>query len=148
MYLFGDSKLWWRTKYIDIQEGQLRIDTWDDLKNKMKSQFYPARWNLKCLPQMGIVREYVKQLSQLMLDVRDMSEKDKLFSFISGLKPWAQVELNHQVLWDLEATIKEAERSIDFNQTDGRKNLTKKDAQPTRSVSTQANANNFSKRKN
>lgn len=114
----------------------------------MKSQFYPARWNLKCLPQTGIVREYVKQLSQLMLDVRDMSEKVKLFSFISGLKPWAQVELNHQVLWDLEATIKEAERSIDFNQTDGRKNLTKKDAQPTRSVSTQANANNFSKRKN
>lgn len=50
-----------------------------------------------------------------MLDIRDMSEKDKIFSFVSGLKPWAQVELNHRGVWDMEATIKEVERLIDFN---------------------------------
>ncbi|KAJ7957699.1 Retrovirus-related Pol polyprotein from transposon gypsy [Quillaja saponaria] len=31
MYLAGDAKLWWRTKYVDIQDGRCIIDTWEDL---------------------------------------------------------------------------------------------------------------------
>lgn len=56
----------------------------------MKTQFYlehvefNAQQNLKCLQHTGTVREYVKQFSQLMLDFRDMSDKDKLWWFFDG----------------------------------------------------------------
>lgn len=36
-----------------------------------------------------------------MLDIRDMSEKDKLFFFLECLKPWARAELQRQRVQDL-----------------------------------------------
>ncbi|MBE2321368.1 retrotransposon gag domain-containing protein, partial [Solirubrobacter sp. CPCC 204708] len=83
MYLTGEAKLWWRTKYDDIVNWRCTIDTWEDLKREMKTQFLPenveymARRKLRQLRHTGTVREYVKQFSALMLDIRDMSEKDK-----------------------------------------------------------------------
>ncbi|KAL0374990.1 UNVERIFIED_CONTAM: hypothetical protein Sradi_3414700 [Sesamum radiatum] len=47
------------------------------------------------------MQDYVKSFSTLMLDIRDMSEKDKLFTFIEGLKPWARLELQRQLVTDL-----------------------------------------------
>nr|CAD1844782.1 unnamed protein product [Ananas comosus var. bracteatus] len=121
MYLDGDAKLWWRTRYEDIQEGRCTIDTWEDLKKKLKAQFLPenvefiARRNLRRLQQTGSIREYVKQFSALMLDIRDMSEKDKLFHFLEGLKPWAQAELRRQNINDLAAAQGAAERLTDYS---------------------------------
>lgn len=98
MYLTGDAKLWWRTRYEDVQSGRCTIDTWEDLKRELKAQFLPenveylARKSLKRLKQTGSVHFYVKQFSALMLDIRDMSEKDKLFDFLDGLLPWAVAE--------------------------------------------------------
>ncbi|KAA0048768.1 uncharacterized protein E5676_scaffold172G00590 [Cucumis melo var. makuwa] len=37
MHLFEDAKLWWRSRYIDIQEGQCTIDIWDALKKELYS---------------------------------------------------------------------------------------------------------------
>ena len=31
MYLSGDAKLWWRSRYADIRAGVCQIDTWEDL---------------------------------------------------------------------------------------------------------------------
>nr|CAD1839580.1 unnamed protein product [Ananas comosus var. bracteatus] len=121
MYLDGDAKLWWRTRYEDIQEGRCTIDTWEDLKKELKAQFLPenvefiARRNLRRLQQTGSIREYVKQFSALMLDIRDMSEKDKLFHFLEGLKPWAQAELRRQNIKDLAAAQGAAERLTDYS---------------------------------
>ena len=33
---------------------------------------------------------------ELMLDIRDMSEIDKIFNFIEGLKPWVKNKLYEQ----------------------------------------------------
>ncbi|ERN03666.1 hypothetical protein AMTR_s00144p00067150 [Amborella trichopoda] len=99
MYLTGDAKLWWRTNYEDMQSGRCKIDIWEDHKRELKAQFllenveYLARKSLKKLKQMGSIREYVKQFSALMLEIRDMSEKDKLVYFLDGLQPWAKVEI-------------------------------------------------------
>ena len=41
MYLSGDAKLWWRTKYNDIQRNVCTIATWEDLKKELKMQFFP-----------------------------------------------------------------------------------------------------------
>ena len=38
MYLAGDAKLWWRSKFVD---DECPIKTWGDLKRELKSQFFP-----------------------------------------------------------------------------------------------------------
>ncbi|KAK4409343.1 hypothetical protein Sango_0007300 [Sesamum angolense] len=99
MYLTGDAKLWWRTKYAEIQANQVRMDTWALLREAIREQFFPenieynARRALWKLDHTCSVRDYVKAFSALMLDIRDMSEKDKLFTFMEGPKPWARLEL-------------------------------------------------------
>ena len=40
---------------------------------------------LKRLKQTGTVRDYVKDFSSLMLDIKNMSDDDKLFNFMFGL---------------------------------------------------------------
>ena len=35
---------------------------------------------------MGTMREYVKEFNSLMLDIKNMSEEDKLFNFVSRLQ--------------------------------------------------------------
>ena len=127
MYLTGDAKLWWRTKYDDIVNWRCTIDTWADLKREMKTKFIPenveymARRKLRQLRHTGTVREYVKQFSALMLDIRDMSEKDKLFYFLEGLKPWAQAELQRQRVQDLASAQAAAERLTDYAAEDASK---------------------------
>ncbi|KAK4381475.1 hypothetical protein Sango_2964300 [Sesamum angolense] len=108
MYLTGDAKLWWRSRLSDdASANRERIETWEVLKKELKDQFLPcntswlARESLRNLKHTGTVREFVKEFSSLMLDVRDMSEEDKLFNFMAGLKPWAQTELRRQGVKDL-----------------------------------------------
>ena len=103
MYLSGDAKLWWRTRMgDDAKSGRPQITTWETLKRELKEQFRPtnsawlARGSLKRLKRTGSVREYVKEFSSIMLDIRNMSDEDKLFNFISGLQGWAQTELRRQ----------------------------------------------------
>ncbi|KAL0451693.1 UNVERIFIED_CONTAM: hypothetical protein Slati_1147400 [Sesamum latifolium] len=116
----GDAKLWWRTKYAEIQANQVRLDTWALLREAIREQFFPenveynARRALRKLEHSGSVRDYVKSFSALMLDIRDMSEKDKLFTFMEGLKPWARLELQRQRVTDLGSAMAAAERLTDF----------------------------------
>ena len=115
MYLSADAKVWWRTKYDDIQNGRCTITTWEDLKRELKTQFLPenvayiARRHLRELKHTGTIREYVKKFSGLMLDIKDMSEVDKLFAFLEGLKPWAKKELKRQRVADLATAQAAAE---------------------------------------
>ena len=92
MHLLGDAKLWWRTKLDgDAKSGRPQITT-ENLKQELKKQFLPtnatwlARESLRRLKQTGTVREYVKEFNSLMLDIKNMSEEDKLFNFVSGLR--------------------------------------------------------------
>lgn len=48
-----------------------------------------------------------------------MSEDDKLFNFVSGLQPWAQLELKRQKVSDLLATLVAADALVDFKPTGG-----------------------------
>ncbi|KAL0433642.1 UNVERIFIED_CONTAM: hypothetical protein Slati_2698500 [Sesamum latifolium] len=120
MYLTGDAKLWWRTKYSEIQANQVRLDTWALLREAIRVQFFPenveynARWALRKLEHTGSMQDYVKAFSALMLDIRNMSENDKLFTFMEGLKPWARLELQHQRVTDLGSAMTAAERLTDF----------------------------------
>ena len=121
MYLHGDAKLWWRTRVDNDQEaGRAEITQWDNLKKELKDQFLPcnvawvAREALRKLKHNGAIREYVKQFTSLMLDVKNMSEDDKLFNFMSGLQGWAQAELRRQNVKDLTAAVAAAEALVDY----------------------------------
>ncbi|KAA0067733.1 uncharacterized protein E6C27_scaffold352G00520 [Cucumis melo var. makuwa] len=119
MHLSEDVKLWWRSQYADMQEGRCTIDTWDALKGELRSQLFPenveilARRKLHELKYTGNIREYVKQFAGLMLDIRDMSEKDKVFCFVEGLKPWAKTKLYEQRVQDLTSAYVAVERLFD-----------------------------------
>ncbi|KAL8124045.1 hypothetical protein AgCh_011887 [Apium graveolens] len=111
MYLVEDAKLSWSTRMEDVSAGRVTIATWETLKQELKDQFLPlnmawvARKNLKVLKQSGSIRDYVKEFSSLLLDIKNMSEEDKLFNFMSRLKPWAQNELRRQAIKDLVTAI-------------------------------------------
>ena len=121
MHLSEDAKLWWRSRYVDMQEGRCTIDTWDSLKRELRSQFSPenvdvlARRKLRELKHTGTIREYVREFAGLMLDVSDMTEKDKIFSFVEGLKPWARTKLYEQRVQDLASAYAIAERLFDLS---------------------------------
>ncbi|KAK9168819.1 hypothetical protein Syun_000959 [Stephania yunnanensis] len=92
MYPEGDAKLWWRTRVDDdTAAGRPKIVDWEVLKRELKDQFLPtnaawqAREALRKLKQTGSVRDYVKEFSSLLLDIKNMSEEDKLFNFTTGL---------------------------------------------------------------
>ena len=120
MYLSGDAKLSWRTKYNEIHREVCRIDTWEDLKREIKAQFFPenveyiARRQLRELQHTNNIRDFVNKFSVLMLDIPDMSEKDRLFYFLEGLKPWARTELQRQRVQDLASAQAAAERLTDY----------------------------------
>jgi hypothetical protein len=64
MYLSAQGTpnyVWWRTKHADIQASRCVIDSWEDLKREIKTQFFPenveyiARRNLRELSHTSTV---------------------------------------------------------------------------------------------
>ena len=51
----------------------------------------------------------------MMLDIKDMSEKDKMFYFLEGLKPWARTELQRQRVQDVATAMAAAECLNDYS---------------------------------
>ena len=124
MYLLGDAKLWWRTRSRDdATAGRPKIERWEILKKELKDQFLPtntswmARESLKKLKQTGSIRDYVKEFSSLILDIKDMSEVNKLFNFMFGLQGWAQTELRRQGVQDLPSVMAAANCLFDYKVT-------------------------------
>ena len=103
-----------------VESGRPHISTWETLKRELKEQFLPtnaawlARESLRRLKQTGTVWDYVKEFSSLMLDIKNMSEEDKLFKFSSGLQAWAQTELRRQGMKDLPAAMVAADCLVDY----------------------------------
>ncbi|KAK3018985.1 hypothetical protein RJ639_003404 [Escallonia herrerae] len=75
------------------------IKAWDRFKLELKRQFYPesikdmAMINLRRLRQKGSIREYVKEYSTLMLEIPEMSKRQRLCFFVDGLQQWVATEL-------------------------------------------------------
>ncbi|KAL8125228.1 hypothetical protein AgCh_012780 [Apium graveolens] len=91
-------------------------------KRELKEQFLPlnaswlARESLRNLKQTGTVRDYLKEFISLLLDIKNMSDEDKLFNFLAGLKPWAQVDLGRQAMRDFPNAIVAVDALVDYKQ--------------------------------
>ncbi|XP_039008817.1 uncharacterized protein LOC120136994 [Hibiscus syriacus] len=120
LYLSDTAMLWWRRKHADIERGACRVDMWDEFKKELKKHFYPenvvyeARKKLRELKQRGIMRDYVKEFTTLMLQIPNMSEEDLLFYFIDGLQGWAKQEMHRRDIKTVDEAIAIAESLVDF----------------------------------
>lgn len=100
IFLTGDTKLGWRTD--DENEGCPKIVTWEAMRGELRDQFLPtntawvARDAFKKLRQTGTMREYIKQFSSYLLDIKGMLECDKHYNFVTGLQPCVRMELKWQ----------------------------------------------------
>ncbi|KAA0046481.1 uncharacterized protein E5676_scaffold1251G00300 [Cucumis melo var. makuwa] len=93
MYLCEDAKLWWRSRYMDIQEGCCSIDTWDVLKKEICSQFFSK--NVEILARRKL---------------HDLKHTSK----IREAEPWAKAKLYEQKVQDLTSAYAAAERLFDM----------------------------------
>ena len=73
-----------------------------------------AKEALKRLRHTRFVRDYVKDFSSLMLDIKNMLDDDKFFNFMSGLQGWAQTKLKRQGVRDLPAAMVVADCLMDY----------------------------------
>lgn len=118
MYLCDDAKLWWRTRTEDKSRSE--ISSWSELKKELRDQFLPANsgWQareaLRRVKHDKTVRDYVKEFTSVMLDVKGMSEEDKVFNFVSNLQPWAQAELRRQGVRDFQQAVAAADSLVDL----------------------------------
>ncbi|RVW29620.1 hypothetical protein CK203_100962 [Vitis vinifera] len=127
LYLIDNATLWWRRRFADIEKGTCTIDTWDAFKREIKRQFYPenvaylARKSMKRLKNTGLIREYVKEFSMLMLEIPNMSEEELLFDFMDNLQSWAEQELRRRGVQDLATAMAVAESLVDYRRGDSSK---------------------------
>lgn len=91
-FLSGSALTWWRSYSADLAARGLPIPNWATWCNDIKQAFAPlnaaklARAKLVGIKQTGSVPSYVNTLLTLFLDVPTMSDDDKLFTFLQGLK--------------------------------------------------------------
>jgi hypothetical protein len=134
LYLGDIPTLWWRRVTEDVaRERCTAITTWRGFKDELKKQFYPesatdeARTKLRHLKQTCTIREYVKEFTELLLEIPDMSDSDVLFSFTDGLQGWVKLELKRRGVQNLADAIRVAESLIEFKKESIKEKPTKKD---------------------
>ncbi|XP_068667704.1 uncharacterized protein [Aristolochia californica] len=120
MFLSDDAVLWWRRRMGDEQEGEDPVHTWEDFKRELQRQFFPedveyqARKELRALTQKGTIKEYVQSFTSLMLCISNMTDEDRLFSFLAGLRPWAEQELRRREVKTLVSALSTAEKLTEY----------------------------------
>jgi len=122
MFLTDTAKLWWRNRAEDVASGKIteKIETWEQMKAALKAQFGPgnqswvARNELMQIRHTTKIQAYIKAYTSVMLEIKDMSEEDRLYHFMKGLQGWAQADLRRQGVKTLAEAISAAEKLHDF----------------------------------
>ena len=102
LYLEDTALVWWRRRQGDIEKGTCTMDTWDDFKREIKRMFYPnnveeeARAKLRRLQHKGCIREYVKEFTEVLLEIPDYPDKEAFFTFMDDLQTWAKLEIQRR----------------------------------------------------
>ncbi|KAF2308984.1 hypothetical protein GH714_040396 [Hevea brasiliensis] len=124
LYLADSAMVWWRRRLTDVEKGTCTISTWDEFKKELKKQFYPenaateARARLRRLTQKGTIKEYVKDFTEVLLEIPDYPDLEALFAFKDGLQPWVNLEIERRGAQDLATAIAIAESLVEFKRTD------------------------------
>lgn len=102
-YLSGAALTWYRLHLAEVARGAaVPFLTWSDFRNALITRFTPispertAREKLSILRQRNSVRAYAQEYNLCMLELADMSEKDRIFRFLEGLKPDVRIHVELQ----------------------------------------------------
>ncbi|GMI94304.1 hypothetical protein HRI_003099700 [Hibiscus trionum] len=120
VYLTDYAFLWWRRRCSEEKSKDCPIRTWGEFQAEFKEQFYPtnaqqeAREKLHELKHEGSITEYVRQFTELKLQIKDMTEAEALFVFKNGLKRWAKMELKRMGVEEFSKAMTEVESIAEF----------------------------------
>ena len=95
------------------------ITSWDDMKKVLQTHFSPqdetweARSKIKYIKQTESLLAYQREFASAALELPDMAEKDNVFNFIIGLKPWARNEVKRQKIRTLEEDFAIVDRLVE-----------------------------------
>eukprot|EP00253_Pinus_taeda_P024246 PITA_24246 len=118
-FLMRDAKMWW-WRMDQITSGSADdITSWDDMKKDFQTHFSPqdgtweARMKIKYIKQTGSLQTYQREFASAVLKLLDMVERDKVFNFIIGPKPWACNEVKRQKIKTLEEAFTTVDRLVE-----------------------------------
>jgi len=119
-FLTKDAKMWWRRRMDQIANGSADdITSWDEMKKALQTHFSPrdetweARTKIKYIKQTGSLQAYQREFSSAALELPNMAERDKVFNFIIGLKPWTCNEVKRQKIRTLEEAFAVVDRLVE-----------------------------------
>ncbi|KAF7807831.1 Transposon Ty3-I Gag-Pol polyprotein [Senna tora] len=124
LYLDDTARMLWRRRQGDVKKGTCTINTWAEFKKELKQQFYPvnaeeeARAKLRRLQHKGTIRDYVKDFTEVLLQIPDYPDKEAFFAFVDGLENWVKMEIQRRGAQDLATAISVAESLIEFKKPD------------------------------
>src|SRR4051812_5150379 len=115
-YLIGKAATWWRGQVV--QHGVANVDgiTWDQFHKGMIAMFKPvnakkiARDKLAALHQIHSVAKYNFEITQLFLEIGDVSDNEKLDKYVRGLKDKIRLEVELAEPTTLKAAMTKAQR--------------------------------------
>lgn len=109
--LTGAAATWWRYHLISVRNGTSRkMENWEEFRESILAHFRPedakrlAREKLQKCTQTGSVRDFNQRYQRLMVEIPEMHEKDRVYQYITGLKPAVRL----QVEWHYPKTLKNA----------------------------------------
>nr|GEV73282.1 hypothetical protein CTI12_AA187700 [Tanacetum cinerariifolium] len=107
---------------LDVLKPSPFMGKWEaEFVVDFKKQLYPenakneAKSRLRKLKQSGMIREYVKEFTTLVLEILELSDQDSLFYFLDGLQGCAKTELKRRRVQDLSMAIAHAKTLIEFS---------------------------------
>jgi hypothetical protein len=98
-YLEGNAATWWRNMVMQSEDGTGDYITWEEFQHGLVSIFKPvnsrkiARDRLAALRQTNSVAKYNFDFTQLCLEIKDISESEKLDKYVRGLKDKIRMEV-------------------------------------------------------
>ncbi|GMI83616.1 hypothetical protein HRI_002030900 [Hibiscus trionum] len=125
-YFTHSALLWWRCRCAD-SDGDVPVDTWEELQNEIHEAFYPKnaqrelRSKLRQLKHNNNIHDYVKKFIELKLQITNLGEDEGFSIFMDGLNRWANMELERRVVKDLSHALDETEAIAKFEKRDSPK---------------------------
>ncbi|KAK8586224.1 hypothetical protein V6N13_130745 [Hibiscus sabdariffa] len=68
---------------------------------------------MRHIKQEGTIKEYVKEFSELMLEIPNLSQEDCLINFMDGLQRWVRTELERRGVTEISKALSVAESLIE-----------------------------------
>ncbi|KAL4312479.1 hypothetical protein GQ457_01G019580 [Hibiscus cannabinus] len=118
-YLTDAALIWWRRRFDDVKRGSTEIGTWKEFRTEFKDHYYPvhaerdAQIRMRHIKQEGSIKEYVREFSELMLEIPNLTQEDALINFMDGLQRWVRTELERRGVTEISKALTVAESLIE-----------------------------------